>query len=161
MHKHHLFSPSRSNWVGKKTSGCLFCKILKNDPKIPKKVLYKDKEVIVLMNVYPYNIGHLQVLPVRHVENLEDLTDKEISSLFTMVKKSIKLLRKVLKPRGFNVGMNIGDVSGASVRHLHVHIVPRFRTDFGFMEITAETKVLSETIEKTYKKLKKEVGMLK
>lgn len=160
MHKYHLFSPSRSKWVGKEVKGCLFCKIIKNDPKIPKKVLYRNKDVIVLMNIYPYNTGHLQVLPIRHVENFEDLTDKEILSLFSMVKKCVKLLKKVLKPKGFNIGINLGEVSGASIKHIHIHIVPRFRTDFGFMEVIGETKVMPETVEQTYEKLKKEAGML-
>lgn len=161
MHKYHLFSPSRTKWVGKATKGCLFCGIIKNDPKIPKKVLYRGKDVVVVMNIYPYNTGHLQVFPVRHVEDFEKLTDKEIASLFGMVKKCVKLLKKVLKPKGFNIGINIGGVSGASVDHLHVHIVPRFRTDFGFMEVIAETKVMTETVDRTFKKLKKEVGTLK
>ncbi len=161
MHKYHLFSPSRLKWVRKTHKGCLFCRIVENDPKVPKKVLYRNDNLLVVMNMFPYNTGHLQVLPARHVEDFEELSGEEISSLFTMVKKCIKLLKKVLKPVGFNVGINIGEAAGASVPHLHIHIVPRFRRDFGFMEVIGETKVLPETLEQTYEKLRKEVGMLK
>jgi ATP adenylyltransferase len=162
MYKHHLFSPSRMDWVGKEHKGCLFCKIAKNDPNVRSMVVHRRKDIIVVMNVFPYNTGHLQVFPVKHVEGLDGLSDSEISSLFVMVKKCTLLLRKVLNPKGFNVGINIGgDVSGASVEHLHVHIVPRFDRDFGFMEVTAETKVLPETLEQTFEKLKKEEAMLK
>jgi ATP adenylyltransferase len=148
-------------WVGKKSKGCLFCRIVKDDPKTPKKVLHGSKDVMVVMNIFPYNTGHLQVFPVRHVKDFEKLSEKEITSLFAMVQKCVKLLNKTLKPLGFNIGLNIGgEVSGASVDHIHVHIVPRFRNDFGFIEIIGETKVLPETLDQTFNKLKKEVKML-
>ena len=160
-----IFAPSRMRWVvnpKKKLKGCLFCRIAKGDKKVPQKVLYRDEHVIVLMNIFPYNTGHLQVIPVRHVENLEDLSTDEICNLFTMVQKATRLLKKVLRPKGFNIGINIGgEIAGASVNHLHVHIVPRYERDFGFMEVIAETKVLPESLEQTFEKLKKEVDMLK
>ena len=77
-----------------------------------------------------------------------------------MVEKTMKLLRKVLKPMGFNVGINIGLNAGASISHLHVHIVPRFRTDFGYIEIIGKTKIFPEPVEKTFEKLKKEAKIL-
>jgi len=113
------------------------------------------------MNIFPYNTGHLQVLPLRHVETFEELTEKEIASLFVMVRRCVRLLRKVLNPDGFNIGVNIGgDVAGASIAHLHVHIVPRFRGDSGFMESVADTKVLPQTLDQVFEKLKKEARML-
>jgi ATP adenylyltransferase len=142
--------------------GCLFCRIARNEKKIPQKVLHRAKDIMVIMNVFPYNTGHLQVIPVRHVKNFEELSDGEISSLFSMVKKCVKLLKKVLEPAGFNIGINIGgEVAGASIEHLHIHIVPRFRRDIGFMEATAKTKVLPATLEQTFRELKKESGMLR
>ena len=101
------------------------------------------------------------MLPLRHVETLEELSEKEIASLFVMVRRCIRLLRKVLNPDGFNIGINIGgDVAGASIAHLHVHIVPRFRGDSGFMESVADTKVLPQTLGQVFGKLKKEVKIL-
>jgi len=160
MHKYHLYSSSRLGWVKKPAKGCVFCGIAKGDRKVPEKTLYKGKDVIVVMNLYPYNTGHLQVFPVRHVEDFEELSDNEIASLFSMVKKCVKFLKKVLNPAGFNIGLNIGSEAGGSVRHLHVHIVPRFPRDYGFMEMLAETKVMPESLDKTFERLKKEAKML-
>lgn len=163
MYEYYLFSPIRMKWVKrKKIKGCTFCKIAKGDKSVPQKILYKDGKMMVIMNTFPYNTGHLQIVPTRHVENFEDLSENEITSLFVMVKKCIKLLKKVLEPSGFNIGINLGgDVAGASIKHLHIHIVPRFERDIGFMEIIGKTKVMPTTLEKTFKMLKKEVNMLK
>jgi len=167
MYEHYIFSPCRMSWIkssqgkNKKNAGCVFCKIAKGDSRIPQKVLYKSRGLMVLMNVFPYNTGHLQVMPARHAERLEDLSDGEISSLFIMVKKCVRLLKKIVKPDGFNIGINLGgDAGGASVSHLHIHIVPRFHRDLGFMESIADTKVLPSTLNQTYKELKKAVKML-
>lgn len=159
MFEYWLFSPSRKKWVTKDKKKveniCVFCEIARGNKKIPQKVIYRDEEVMVLMNIYPYNTGHLQVVPVRHVESLEELSKKEYIKLWKFVKKSVILLREVLKPKGFNIGINIGKEAGASIKHLHVHIVPRFERDFGFMEIIARTKVVPADMEKLHKKLKK------
>jgi len=157
MITHYLLAENRIKWVTKKESNrCIFCEIAKGNKKIPQKVLYKDRDVMVIMNIYPYNTGHLQVLPTRHVKTLEELSDEEYTKLFEFVKKSVIVLRKALKPVGFNIGINIGkNVAGASIEHLHVHIVPRYKRDFGFMEIISSTKVLPESIDNTYKRLLK------
>lgn len=164
MHKKYLFSESRMGWINNKhrrANGCVFCRLAKGDMD-KGKILHRTSEILVVMNIFPYNTGHLQVLPLRHVETLEELTDKEVASLFVMVGRCVRLLRKVLKPDGFNIGVNIGgDVAGASIAHLHVHIVPRFRGDSGFMESVADTKVLPQTLDQIFGRLKKEAGMLK
>ena len=163
MHKKYLFSESRMGWINNKhrrASGCVFCWLAKGDMD-KGKILHKTSEILVVMNIFPYNTGHLQVLPLRHVETFEELTEKEIASLFVMVRRCVRLLRKVLNPDGFNIGVNIGgDVAGASIAHLHVHIVPRFRGDSGFMESVADTKVLPQTLDQVFEKLKKEARML-
>jgi diadenosine tetraphosphate (Ap4A) HIT family hydrolase len=164
MHIDYLWSADRAKWVshGKPFKGCIFCGIAKNDPKIPKKVVYKDKEVMVIMNIFPYNTGHLEVIPIKHVKELKDLSEKEMMTVFGMVKKVIELLKKSHNPEGFNVGINLGKgIAGASIDHLHIHIVPRFRNEVGFMESLLGTKVMPETIDKTHKKIMKHVAMLK
>jgi diadenosine tetraphosphate (Ap4A) HIT family hydrolase len=165
MYKHKLCSDSRMGWIGNKKcrpSGCLFCRIADDDPAVEKDVLFRTKDTMVVMNIFPYNTGHLQVSPVRHVESFEELKESEITSLFLMTQKCVKLLKKVLNPDGFNIGMNIGgEVAGASVAHLHIHIVPRFKGDSGFMEAVADTKVMPQTVGQVFKRLKKEVKMLK
>lgn len=165
MFESYLFSPIRMKWIKgkrmKKIKGCIFCRIAKGDKSIPQKILYKDNNLIVLMNMFPYNTGHLQVIPTKHVENFDELSDEEIEKLFVMVKKCVKLLKKVLKPKGFNIGINLGgDVAGASIGHFHIHIVPRFERDFGFMEVVGKTKVMPCDIESVYKELKKEIKIL-
>lgn len=152
----------RSKWVkGHKFSGCIFCRIYKGDKSVPSRVVYKDKDVLILMNLFPYNTGHIQLIPVRHVKSLEDMTPEEISKVFLMVKKVVKMLRKALNPKGFNIGANIGEFAGASIEHFHFHIVPRFNHDLGFMETTCRTKVMPQSIDQTYKKIMKHVDMLK
>ena len=162
MYLHWLWT-KRSKWVRKKhkEKSCLFCKIAKGSKNVKAYVLFNNGKTVVVLNLFPYNTGHLLVFPARHVRNLEELNEKETSELFNRVKLSIKLLKKALKPDGFNVGINIGETASASIEHLHVHIVPRFERDLGFMEIIGETKVMPETVEETYKRLKKYANLLK
>ena len=168
MFKHYLFPKSRLKYVKKdhtreaKDKGCLFCRIAKDDPEVDKMILYKDDMVMAVMNIYPYNVGHLEVIPVRHVVWLEELTKEEYKALYDMVDKCVKLLRKVETPVAMNIGLNMGgDCAGGSILHLHVHIVPRYQRDFGFMELTDSTRVLVEPVEETYRKLMEHAGMLK
>ena len=161
MYPNHLWT-KRLKWVkGRKFSGCIFCRILKGDKRVPSRVVYQDKDVAVLMNLFPYNVGHLQVIPARHVESIEQMTDEDIKKLFSMVRKAVLLLKKALKPKAFNIGANLGNIAGASISHFHVHVVPRYSHDLGFMEITCFTKVMPESIDKTFEKLKKHVDILK
>jgi len=168
MFKNYLFPKSRMKYVKKnhkkekKKSGCIFCNIAKDDPNTPTKKLYQDDTLMVVMNIYPYNVGHLQIIPIRHVEWFDELTKKERNAIIEMINKTVKLLKKTETPVAMNVGLNMGgDYAGASVEHLHVHVVPRYKRDFGFMEVTNDTRVLAEPIDKTYKRLMKNINILK
>lgn len=164
MYLEHIWATSRGKWVTmpqNKIKGCIFCGIAKGDKAIPKKVIHKNKDVMVIMNIFPYNPGHLQVIPIRHVKNLEDLNNGEFVNFFSMAKKSIMLLKKAMKPRGFNIGINIGNFAGASIEHLHMQIVPRYNREVGFMEITSHTKVMPMSLEEVYRKLLKYKDILK
>lgn len=163
MHMDYIWAPGRMKWItGKKPyNGCLFCGIAKNNPKIPKKVIYRDDSMMVLMNIFPYNIGHVQIVPLRHVEWLEELTEEESKDLFSIMKKTMILLKKALKPKGFNAGVNLGSSSGQSVKHLHFQIVPRYSKEVGFMETLFGTKVMPETIDQTHKRIMKHAKLLK
>jgi ATP adenylyltransferase len=109
---------------------------------------------LVMMNRYPYNNGHLLVAPVRHVPDLDGLRSEEMLDLLSSVRDSIGVLRSVMKPEGFNVGVNLGKVAGAGVEaHLHVHIVPRWNGDTNFMTVQGEVRVIPEHIRDTYRKL--------
>ncbi len=162
-----LWAPWRSEYLNcvsksEDKNGCLFCWLKRRRDDRKNLILYRDKRVFVVMNRYPYNSGHLMVAPLRHVASFEGLTAKEGEDLFRLVQMSIKFLRQEFCPQGFNFGANLGDVAGAGVPgHLHLHIVPRWQGDTNFMPVCAETKVVSEGLEKTYERLKRHFAMLK
>lgn len=151
-----LWAPWRMGYIlsNDKDNGCIFC---------PGKDRRRDKERLILevgphsltlMNRYPYNNGHLLVAPIRHASDLEQLNDKESLALLGMVRRSIEIVKEVMKPEGFNVGLNLGRVAGAGMEeHLHYHIVPRWNGDTNFMTVLGEVRVIPEHLKETYKKL--------
>ncbi len=165
MYNKYLWATARMKYVKKKqkqSPGCLFCNIAKDDPETPKKVIWKGKDMMVIMNIFPYNVGHLEVVPVRHVVWPEELTNQEYQYMWELVKRCVLLLKKALGAEAFNVGINMGgDLSGGSIMHLHVQIVPRYKRDAGFMEATASTKVMPQSLDQTFRQLKKHVSVLK
>ena len=139
--------------LGEKKRGCFFCRELREKKQEKNLILYEGQHVFALMNKYPYNNGHLMIVPKRHRLNLEDLNSDELRELFELLKASTRVLKTVLRPDGFNVGMNIGKVGGAGEDHVHLHIVPRWEGDTNFMPLIGETKVVPEYLERTYRKL--------
>jgi ATP adenylyltransferase len=109
-----------------------------------------------MLNLFPYNPGHMMVAPKRHVRELSDLSDEEIKEMFHLIKICINALKKEADPEGFNIGLNIGKVAGAGFEgHIHFHIVPRWNGDTNFMPVIGNVRVVPEGIEKTFEKLKK------
>lgn len=151
-----LWAPWRIRYIqAKKIKGCIFC--LKPKQKMDKKnyILKKGRHVFSLLNIFPYNNGHLMVAPYRHVAELEDLNASEMKELWQLAVVSIRLLKRHLKPQGFNVGINLGKVAGAGFdKHLHVHIVPRWDADTNFMPVLSKTKIISQSLDELYKTLK-------
>ena len=135
---------------------CVFCAAANTpDPK-SRYVLLKGRFSFIIMNLYPYNNGHLMVSPIRHTASLSDLNDEELLELMHHVRLSVNVIKKSLNPDGFNVGINLGRVAGAGIEdHLHVHVVPRWKGDTNFMTIISDTRVLPETIDQSYEKLLK------
>ena len=120
-------------------------------------ILYRGDKNFVILNTYPYNPGHLMVAPYRHVANIEELTEEERNEHFEMVCRSVRVLRQVFNPGGFNIGINVGKVAGAGIdEHFHTHIVPRWQGDTNFMPVLADTRVVPEALTDTYQKLKRE-----
>jgi diadenosine tetraphosphate (Ap4A) HIT family hydrolase len=157
-----LFAPTRSLYSDKKlTTSCIFCGISKGEPEIEEMILYKDDDNMVLMNIYPYNRGHLEVVPRKHYTDLNELKPDELKNFFLLVQKTITLIREVIKPDGINLGFNLGKAAGSSVEHLHLHLVPRFKFEGGFMETVASTRVISENLDETYKRYMKEIQLLR
>ncbi len=150
-----LWAPWRVDYIlGKKSAGCMFCKKIKKKRDKDNLILHRAERTLVMMNRYPYNNGHLLVCPYKHSRDLEGLDGEEIKDLLLSVSRATTLLKKALKPDGFNIGMNLGRISGAGIEdHLHFHIVPRWSGDTNFMPVLAEARVIPEHLEKTYQKL--------
>lgn len=159
----HLFAPWRMKYIkesskqkGKKskTSDCFICQSSQGR-KFKNLVLYSNDYALVMMNRYPYNNGHLLVAPCRHIGAIERLRPKEYATLFELVQESVKILKKVMRPDGFNIGANLGRYAGAGLPgHFHIHIVPRWIGDVNFSPMLAETKVICESLTVTFKRLK-------
>jgi len=150
-----LWAPWRINYIyGKKERGCIFCNAYQKKEE-EGYVLYRDNLCVVMLNIYPYNNGHIMVAPKRHIPNIEDLTSEEWNSIFSLLKCGVKVLKEKMSPAGFNIGMNIGKLAGAGVEgHIHIHIVPRWMGDTNFMPVISDTKVMAQSLEESYKLLK-------
>ena len=136
-------------------TGCILCQKPGEQNDEANLILYRGQSNFIILNAFPYNPGHLMIAPYRHTANLQDLSEDEAREHFDIVRKSVELLTRALKPAGFNVGLNIGKVAGAGIEeHLHTHIVPRWQGDANFMPVLSNTKVISEALAATYKKLK-------
>lgn len=141
--------------AGKKEKGCIFCKPLKEKKDQKNFILYRGKSAFVILNLYPYNSGHLMVVAKRHKAKFEDLTPPEALEMTQLSQTWVKKLNKALKPDGINLGVNLNQAAGAGIHdHVHIHIVPRWNGDTNFMPVLAETKVISVSLNSVYKKLK-------
>ncbi len=157
-----LFSPWRSQYIASfknekpRKGKSLFTRILhdKNDKK--NFVLLRKKHCFVVMNLYPYNSGHLMVVPYRQTRDMSDITAEEFAEIMQVAAEMMKILKILMKPHGFNFGANIGRVAGAGIDdHIHFHIVPRWNGDTNFMPVLGEIKVVSEEMKKMYKDIKR------
>ena len=133
--------------------GCVFCAALEGDED-GGRILRREEHAFVTLAKYPYNPGHLLVLPVRHVGELEELTVEENSGIASLLQRGVGALRAAAEPHGFNVGLNLGRVAGAGIpEHLHWHVVPRWGGDTNFMPVVGGTRVLPELLAETHEKL--------
>jgi ATP adenylyltransferase len=150
-----LWAPWRIKYVTQtKQKGCIFCNIYRSKRDRKNFVVCRSKHCFVMLNTFPYNNGHIMVIVNRHVAALEELGDVEILDANKTLIKMISVLRKVLRAQGFNIGINMGKLSGAGVdKHLHIHCVPRWLGDTNFMPAIAGTKVISQSLEELYAQL--------
>jgi len=140
---------------GEKPMGCILCDKPKAKDDVPNHILYRGAEGFVMMNLYPYNNGHLMVSPYAHVDTLEDLSDSASANLMKMIQASLAALRKAFGPEGANIGLNQGKAAGAGIDdHLHFHVVPRWVGDTNFMTVVSDHRVIPEDINETYRLLK-------
>ena len=155
-----LWAPWRVKYVTEligKTKGCVFCRMLKEKNDKKNLILLRSALSFTVLNLYPYNNGHLLILPKRHVNDLSKLSKEETADLFELLNYFRGLLDKIMKPAGYNVGMNLGRAAGAGFPgHLHIHVVPRWKYDVNFMPVLAQTKVISSSLEVLYENLTKQ-----
>lgn len=165
MKRKNLFSPKKMHYILNKEfreKNCILCKIIEKSSDVCNLSLYHGKEASICLNLYPYNAGHLMIYPNRHIEDIRSLTLEEEKAISDYTKASLSMLEDAYHTNGFNIGYNIGKSSGASITHLHLHIVPRYPNELGFMDIISGTKLIVEdpyeTKERLTELLKKYMG---
>lgn len=148
----NLWAAWRRDFIlGPKEKGCVFCKRSKMKSDRENLILFRGKKSFVIMNKYPYNGGHLMIVPYAHKGDMARLTTLESNEMFDLVRKSVAILKKAMPADGFNVGMNLGAAAGAGIaEHLHIHVVPRFLGDTNFMVAFGDTKVQSMSLADIY-----------
>jgi len=155
-----MWSPWRTNYIDNlihkaDTEECIFCGFSKLKEEDPKNLLIdKGEKTFTVLNLYPYNNGHLMVVPYRHTSDFADLSDEENLEIMNKLKLAKKALQQMAKPEGFNLGANIGKISGAGIaNHIHFHIVPRWNGDTNFMPVLGDVKVISQDLLETKQRL--------
>jgi ATP adenylyltransferase len=157
MADQRLWAPWRMQYVqGERgDAGCIFCLAAEPGDDAARFVTHRSTGCFVMLNAFPYNSGHLMVSPVRHVASLADLEDGESLDLMRLLRRALSALRAEYRPDGFNIGVNEGKVAGAGYAgHVHMHVVPRWEADSNFMAVTADTRVLPQSLEDSYAALR-------
>ena len=163
-----LWSPWRSQYIDtfkdepKETQpGSLFTRIVNENDDRKNYLLHRGKNAFIIMNLYPYNSGHLMVVPYKEAKSIDELDADTRLEMFELIDLGIKALSDAIKPHGFNIGANLGRVAGAGIEdHIHFHIVPRWNGDTNFMPVLNDVKVISEEMGRTYDKLKNSLNNL-
>jgi diadenosine tetraphosphate (Ap4A) HIT family hydrolase len=159
----HLYAPWRSEYVtGHKIDGCVFCHIFSH-PQDDEElgVLYRDEDLFIVMNKYPYSPGHFMIIPAFHTDKLEELDTKVWLKMNTFAQKGVKLLKDVLNASGVNIGMNLGQIAAAGIaQHIHLHLVPRWQSDTNFITTIGGARVYSADFQKLYHKLKTNFNLI-
>ena len=147
-----LWAPWRIGYVkAEKSAGCVFCEKIAQEDDRANFILYRGETCFVILNIYPYNNGHLMVVPYAHVPSIEDLPAPALAELGLLTQRALRVLRTALRPTGFNIGINQGSPAGAGVAdHVHQHVVPRWVGDTNFMPVVGDTRVLPQSLESSY-----------
>ncbi len=145
----------RSKQTNTTQDECVFCSHIKDTNDDQNFILKRYKHNIVVLNTYPYNAGHLMIIPLEHVSDLDQLSPEARSELMELINKSITIMREKLNAQGINMGMNLGTVGGAGIpSHIHMHVVPRFQGDTNFMATIGQTRHISFDLKEIYNQLK-------
>lgn len=139
--------------TGERPEGCILCLVSAADPRVPDLSVHATDSFIVTVNLYPYNPGHLMVFPRRHVLDLRELSEEERQEMDWIRDKTLDVLDRVYHPTGYNIGLNMGRSAGASIDHLHLHIIPRYEREIGIAELIAGKRVLVEDPRETARRV--------
>ncbi len=154
----HLWAPWRMSYIesgNEKDEECIFCSKPSEHRDEENLLLYRSKLCFVLMNIYPYNNGHLMIAPYEHVPTIEELDAETLTDIMQTAQRCLAALRKALGPHGYNMGINQGAVAGAGItEHVHFHVVPRWNGDTNFMPVLADTKVMPDYLKHTYERIR-------
>ncbi len=151
----HLWAPWRMNYVvGSKPDGCVFCGKTEDRDDAENHVLYRGEYNFVLLNAYPYNSGHVMVVPYKHASCLTELDSATVSEMFSMAQALVGVMKSYLHAEGVNLGMNIGQAAGAGIEaHLHLHLLPRWSGDTNYMTSIGGTRIVPQSLDETYMSL--------
>ena len=155
----HLWSPWRMTYIEKHKDeqGCAFCRALERPDGPENLIIFRGQRAFVILNRYPYTSGHLMVVPYVHQSSLEILEADIRAEVMELAALGITVLRQAYNPQGFNIGINIGEAAGAGItEHVHLHVVPRWAGDTSFMSSLGQTRVLPESLEDSYRRIKEE-----
>ena len=157
MQRKNLFVPNKREYVrGKRPKvDCILCSILNGDPQVVELLVHRTNLFGVTVNLYPYNAGHIMIFPIRHIIDPREYNDDEVLELHELQNMCLDILQETYDPMGFNIGYNLGRTSGQSIPHVHLHIVPRYPNEVGFMDIIGGAKIVVEDPIDSQKKLTK------
>ncbi|UJS18431.1 MAG: HIT domain-containing protein [Candidatus Jettenia sp.] len=154
----NIWAPWRITYIQESSqeNGCFLCNAFQDNQDKKHLVIYRGKECFCILNRYPYNSGHLMITPNKHKADISDLTDEEMLEIMKLTRDMKETLTKIMKPEGFNIGINLGKPAGAGlIGHFHLHIVPRWGGDTNFMPVISDVKVIPQSLEDIHKEFKK------
>ena len=156
----YLWTPWRYAYItgADKPKGCIFCELAK-EQDATARIVHRGPNCFVILNTYPYTPGHVMIVPFAHLDELQKLPPQTAQEMMELSQKMENVLRTLYKPDGINLGMNIGAAAGAGVAgHIHMHVLPRWVADANFVSVIGETRVLPETLEMTWERIRKALG---
>lgn len=154
LEKHRVVANKLSYSRGNRPAvDCILCAVARNDPAVANLMLYRCPGHFITLNLYPYNPGHLMIVPEGHYLDVRELSDTEVLTTYRLQTLALRVLDKVYRPGGYNVGYNIGQSSGASIPHIHLQIVPRYGSEVGFFDILSDSRVIVEDPHVTRERL--------
>lgn len=154
--RQNLFVPNKMPYAKGKNRpdvDCILCAIEEKNDKVECLEVHRTEKFVISLNLYPYSPGHLLIFPKRHIIDIRELSSEEVIHLHKLQCLSFEVLTQAYQPRGFNIGYNMGDASGASIPHLHLHVVPRYPRELGFMDVIGGTRIIIEDPNVTQEKL--------